>query len=203
LLIKESEIYKEKNTIFKTLSEGGIIIFPTETFYGLGVKPFDKKFVKKIFEVKGRERGKPLPLIASSRYAVEKFAHLSSVERKIARKFWPGPLTLLLRTKYPFPKGLMSRGMVAVRVSSRPSARYLAKLCGGLITATSSNISGQRPSVSIRGIPNKMKQVVDIIVDGGRLEGGLPSTIIHIKKGEVKLVREGKISIKDIEKVLG
>ncbi|MFP5212072.1 MAG: L-threonylcarbamoyladenylate synthase, partial [Acidobacteriota bacterium] len=126
----------------------GVIIYPTETLYGLGANPLSEEAVKKVYRVKGRDFDKPLPLIAANRAAaLSAVARWTDLAEVLAESFWPGPLTLVLAASPRLPALIHAgTGKIGVRVSSHPVARVLAEASGGLITATSANESGQPAS---------------------------------------------------------
>jgi L-threonylcarbamoyladenylate synthase len=184
------------NAAGQTLRRGGVIVYPTETFYGLGGNPMDEAVVQRIFEIKGREMGKPIPLIASDKEAVySAVAQWPPLADRLAQAFWPGPLTLILPA-HPQLSLLLSAhsGTIAIRISSNHVATALASELGGLITATSANFAGEIP----RSNPSLLDQAfllqTDGLLDAGTLPGGLPSTIVDLTADSPRLVRAGRIS---------
>lgn len=175
------------------LAGGGMVVYPTETFYGLGAHPMDEDAVRRIFAVKGRESAKALPLIAAGREAV--FRAVSAWPRAaeaLARSFWPGPLTLLLPASGDLPSILHAgTGKIAVRISSHPVARALSTGLGGLIVSTSANPAGGAACRSVEEIPALLLARVDGVVDAGALPGGMPSTIVDLTCVPARLVRAG------------
>jgi len=179
---------------------GGIVIVPTETFYGIAANPFDEAAVLRIFEIKSRRHAKPLPLIASDLQAIRKLSpEPSPVARKLMDRFWPGSLTILMRTEIILSELLAGKaGKVGVRIPPDCPARSLAGMVGGLITATSANLSGDPNPSTVRMISPKVIDSVDFVVDMGATPGGKPSTVMDIDGEEIKILREGAISTEQI-----
>lgn len=177
------------------LGRGGVLIYPTETFYGLGADPSSELAVRRIFSIKGREFRKPLPLIADRLESVRRVvSEWSSEALRLAECFWPGPLTLLLTLNGPFPPLLHGgTGKIALRVSSHPVASALAARAGGLLISTSANKSGQPAVSDLRDLPTELGNSVDGILDGGTLQGDLPSTLVDVTVSPPQLLREGVI----------
>ncbi len=183
---------------------GGIVIVPTETFYGLAADPFNDEAVRRVFSIKSRPINSPLPLIASDRKTVEK--SLLSPDPRIAilmDRFWPGSLTLVLQLAARFAEPILgASGKVGVRVPPDSAARKLAELAGGFITATSANFSGDPPPDDVRKVPAALLSLVDFVIDLGPTPGGKPSTVIEIDRGVFEVIREGAIPVDRIRTVL-
>ena len=189
----------------KVLSRGGVIIYPTETLYGLGGNPKLPAVVERIFRIKGRELSKPLPLIASSLEAVYRaVAEWPISAEKLSRAFWPGPLTLVLRAApHILPVIHGNTGRIAIRVSSHPVAQALASKAGGLLIATSANQANQRAYQTPSEMPGEFLALVDGLIDAGQCggsAGSLPSTIVDVSALGPRLIRAGCIPW---EKLLG
>ncbi|MCX8175646.1 MAG: L-threonylcarbamoyladenylate synthase [Candidatus Bathyarchaeota archaeon] len=185
------------------VKKNGVIVYPTETVYGLGANPFSRDAVKKVFDVKKRKEDKPIPIIVSSLDEALKLAYFSDEALKLAKSFWPGPLTLILPRKPLTPDFLGSRELVGVRVPNNSSTLKLVKLCGGFLTGTSANISGQPAPVTAEEAEKQVGEYVDLIIDGGKTFYGLSSTVVDISTGKVEVLRLGPIKVEDILKVLG
>lgn len=177
------------------LKAGGIVVYPTETLYGLGADPWQRSAVERIYRVKGRGRGKPLPLIASSLEHVMKVAQWPKAASVLAKRFWPGPLTLLLPAVRDVPQWLHGGSeKIAVRVSSHGVAVALAEAIGGLLISTSANLSGQPAVSDVERIPPTLLALVDGILDSGvtgNLWGKRPTTIVDVCTPLPSLVRPG------------
>ncbi|MFQ5758274.1 MAG: L-threonylcarbamoyladenylate synthase [Candidatus Bathyarchaeia archaeon] len=182
--------------------DGGLVVYPTDTVYGLGCDPFDVKAVKRVFRVKS-DRKKPLPILASSVADLEKVAHLFDMARKIAAKFWPGPLTIIAPKKPALP-GIVTCGLdsVGVRVPKHDVAVQLIRLSGGLLVGTSANKTGQEPPRTASEVAEQLREEVDVILDGGRTPLGVSSTVVDLTIEEPKILREGPISPEDISEVV-
>ena len=189
------------------LSQGGVVVYPTETYYGLGGHPELLSAIERIYTIKGRAAVKPLPLIAADLEAVYRaVADWRPVAKKLAEVFWPGPLTLILNAAPSLVPLLHAHtGKVAVRISSHPVAQALARAIGGLLTATSANQSGQRACRTVSEMPEDLLVQVDGLLEAGTLGEGtidLPSTIIDLSTAVPRLVRPGCIAWERVEEVL-
>jgi L-threonylcarbamoyladenylate synthase len=175
------------------LRAGGVVAFPTDTFYGLAVDPARAAAVKRVFEIKGRVPGEALPLVAVSIEAVEKFCGpLGSSGARLAARFWPGPLSLLMDAPAAVDVAVHAgRGSIAIRVPDHPVARALAGAFGAPLTATSANRSGQPPTRLASAIADLGPDV--FVVDAGETAGGLPSTIVDARVVPPRLVRDGAV----------
>ena len=191
-------------TACKVLRAGGVVAFPTETYYGLAVDPFNPAALSRLFTLKGRAADKPVLLI------VENPSQLSTLVAEIPRsfvllmeRFWPGPLTLVFPGA-PSLSGMLTGGRdtIGVRVSSHPVARQLVRAFGGPITATSANFSGRPAAVGARGVLEQLGPGLDAVIDGGETPGGQGSTIVGYQEGKVCLLRAGVIPFAEIEKRL-
>lgn len=175
------------------LRRGGTVVFPTETAYGLGADAMNKKAVAKIFKIKKRPRDKGLPAICYSKKQVEKFFEMPRSAWKIWQKYWPKPVSIILRRK-----GTFLRTQIPVRISSNKTARDLARKLGWPITATSANLSGagaMYDAKEIAKIFSKVKHKPDLILDGGRLPQKSASTIIKIVRDKIEIIRQGEVKI--------
>lgn len=175
--------------------EGGVVIVPTETFYALAADPFQDHAVRRIFRIKGRDEAKPLALIASDRAVVEKLvSEVPPLARRLMDSFWPGSLTILLEPARPMSVLIAgSLGRIGVRVPPPCPAGTLAALAGGVITATSANLSGHPNPEGIRTISSRVLQAVDLIVDMGLAEGGQPSTVVFPQATGLTILRVGAV----------
>lgn len=180
---------------------GGVIVFPTDTFYGLGVDPKNEEAVKRLFHIKGREERQPiLLLIAGSGQAGEWAEAVSEQAEQLARTYWPGALTLVLKAR-KHVLSLLTGGTdtIGLRVPGNAVTRKLLTFLKTPLTGTSANISG-RPSPSTVGeIDALLREQVDLILDGGPAPGGKPSTVLDVSAGQVRVLREGAITITELE----
>ena len=177
------------------LNNGGIVAYPTETFYGLGVKFDNEASLRKLYELKKRPEEKPMPLIIGSRASLSMIAaSVNEIAESLMDKFWPGPLTLLLEAKKGLSPYLTAdTGRIAVRIPGESAALYLVREAGFPITATSANPSGMPPAEDADAVIRYFGEKIDMVIDGGRTAGGLPSTIADVTEKKIKIVREGAI----------
>jgi L-threonylcarbamoyladenylate synthase len=180
------------------MREGGVVVYPTETVYGIGCVPSDPDAAQRICEIKGRA-DKPLPLICADIAAARKVVEMSPEAEKLAAKFWPGPLTMVLPAKVKYSMWVQ-RGAktLGVRVSPYPVAQKLAREAGGVIVSTSANVSGDEPARSAEEAKKIFGNKVDIILDGGPSPGAESSTVVDLSGEEIWLLRKGPVSGEEI-----
>jgi len=196
----QKKLKEEIKKAVEILKNGGVIVYPTETFYAIGCDPFNKKALSRIINIKCREKGKPFPLIAADEYMVEKFAFLDENTRRLIAEYWPGPLTVLLRERVKFPSGLIAlRHKIAIRVSSNPVAKYISMETGNPVVATSANISGEKPFIHLEDVVNKLGNKINLYINGGALKGEKPSTIVDCSGKTIRVIRSGAIILKNLE----
>lgn len=180
------------------LRKGGIVAFPTETFYGLGADAGSREACGRLFELKGRPKEKAFPCIVSGiSQLTDLAAHLLPEALSLARRFWPGPLTLVVAAR-PGLAAAASDGSIAVRASSLVLARNLAAALGGPLTATSANRSDSPPATTAPEVLAEIGDGLDLILDGGPSPGGLPSTIVDVRTMPPRLVRTGRIAFEEV-----
>jgi L-threonylcarbamoyladenylate synthase len=189
----------------EVIGRGGIVAFPTETFYGLAVDPFNEAALRRLFALKGRAPSKPiLVLIDGLERLTELVQEVPPPFRKLMDRFWPGPLTLIFPGRESLPPLLTDvSGTIGIRWSSHSVARRLAAACGGVITGTSANLSGWPPAVTGADLKRIFQVGLDYIIDGGRTSGGPGSTIIGSDQGRLRLIRKGVISFAELQAVAG
>ena len=177
------------------VSAGGVIAFRTDTFYGLGADPFNVSAVSKIRELKGREENKPILLLLSEASLGDRFiADRSEAFEEVARKFWPGPLTIVGVAVANLPPGITAgTGTVGVRVPADEAVRDLVRSCGGALTATSANPSGREPARSAKEVFDYFGDRVDLIIDGGEVIATEPSTVVDVTTSPPRVIRKGAI----------
>ncbi|WP_138379164.1 L-threonylcarbamoyladenylate synthase [Luteithermobacter gelatinilyticus] len=190
----------------KYLRQGKLVSFPTETVYGLGANACDDRAVAEIFAAKDRPRFNPLIVHVPSLEMAEKYAYLDFTSRQLAEKFWPGPFTLVLNKK---PDGelsdLVSAGLdtVAIRLPRHSVAQQLLRQFGGPIAAPSANRSGRVSPTTAKHVEEELDDRVAMILDGGPCDEGIESTIVQVSGQEVRLLRPGSVSPREIEMVAG
>lgn len=192
LLKAEESIIDE---VIELLDRGGVIIYPTETLYGIGVRYDNRDGLKKIFELKSRSKEKTLLLIVNSNHLDLLVSHIPSLAKRFIEKYWPGPLTILLPAKEGLPEEIVKDGKVAVRMPGESFALKLILRSPFPITATSANISDRPASADFETVYEYFKDSpVDMIIDGGKLFG-VPSTIIDLAEMPPKIIRKGALEI--------
>ena len=175
------------------ISDGAVIVFPTDTVYGLGCNPYNHDAVLSLYEIKKREKTKPFPVIGYSKEELEKIAEFNSLEEKIAETFWPGAITLILKVKdKEIQKSLSLGEKIAVRVPNNKCALALLKECK-LLVGTSANVSGDRPFNDPKECTENLIGY-DLFIDGGIISSEGESTIVEIENNNVKILRKGSIS---------
>ncbi|TDJ49651.1 MAG: threonylcarbamoyl-AMP synthase [Nitrospina sp.] len=191
-------------TIQSVLDSGGVIAFPTDTFYGLGADPFNPEAISKIFRIKQRPADKPLLVLIHSPDQVDRLTdQITPLAKLLMRSFWPGSLTLLFKAAPGLPSELTAgTGKVGVRL---PAHLFTLQLLEGLdcpLTAPSANISGHKEPTALWEFPSTLGEELDLLVDGGPAPGGKPSTILDATTNPPILVREGAVSRKDLQLIL-
>ena len=173
----------------KVLKGGGVIAFPTDTFYGLGANPYNTKAVDKIYAIKGRHPNKPLLLLIDSIKKLDDLAEeISEAATKLIESFWPGPLTMLFKPKSTIPKNITT-GLIGIRQPGNLITRKILAELSFPLTAPSANISGEDPTTTAEQVKDRLGNKVDLILDAGICTGGEPSTLVDTTKTPVQLVR--------------
>lgn len=186
------------------LRRGGLVAYPTETFYGLGALAALSPALERLATAKLRPPGKPLPLVAADEEsAFRLWSEVPADARTLARAFWPGPLTLVAAAAHGLDDAVTLGGTVAVRVPGAPLARELCRLAGGAVVSTSANPSGGPPPDAAGALDPWLLARIDLVLDGGRTPGGSPSTVVAVGPGTVRLVRAGAVSWDAVQAVLG
>jgi len=181
------------------VKQGGIVIFPTDTVYGIGCDPYNKESVKKVYNLKSREFSKPFPILVDSKETAKKIVEFDEITEKITEKFWPGPLTIILKlTDNKLKKSLNLEEKIAIRIPNNKCTLKLLKKCNFLV-GTSANISNQK-SFSDPNECLKNMQDFDVFIDGGIIDSEGESTIIEIENEKIKIIREGSLSKNEIIK---
>jgi len=185
----------------KWIRHGGLVAVPTDTLYGLAADPFSAVAVARLFAVKGRAAERAVPLIAADAAQVAaQLGRLPAAGQRLAERFWPGPLTLLM----PATRGLAAAvsggtGRVGVRVPAHAVARAICAAAGRPITATSANVSGEPPTPDPEQVERALGDGLDLLIDAGTTPGGAASTIVDVTGADPALVRAGAISWDDIQ----
>ncbi|MCI5219634.1 MAG: threonylcarbamoyl-AMP synthase [Candidatus Electrothrix sp. LOE2] len=185
----------------RLLCQGGLIAFPTETYYGLGVDPFNVEALERLFAVKQRQPNKPvLVLVAEQPQVTELVAEVPAVFRRLMTAFWPGPLTLVFPGRASLPSLLTGgTGNIGIRQSPHPLAARLLRVFGGPITATSANRSGAPPATTAAEVLDSFGAEIDLILDGGTTPGGAGSTLVGCdQEQQLCCLRAGQIPFGEI-----
>lgn len=181
----------------RILKAGGIIAYPTESFYALGAMALNEKAIRKIFDLKNRPYGKPLPLIVDDMQTLLAVANeIPDQAKEMMNKFWPGPLTMIFKATKEVPQLITGDSKnVAVRIPGESIALQIAKLIKAPVTATSANLSSKPPAINSEAVLLYFGESIDLILDGGQAPGGKPSTIIDITVTPPRILREGSIEL--------
>ena len=186
----------------EVVRSGGLVIYPTDTVYGLGCDPFNRNAVRRLLRAK-RRKGKPLPVAVSSLEAAERIAVFNEVARSVARRFWPGAVTIVLECREELPEEVTAgTGRVGVRVPGYRWAVLLAELSGGFIVSTSANVSGMEPPRTVWEAVRQVGVHVDLALDGGEAKLRRPSTVVDLTSGRPRILRKGPVSFDDILKAI-
>lgn len=178
-----------------TIKTGGVVVFPTDTVYGIGCNPYDKTAVERIYRIKGREKEKQLPVLAYSYEELQRIVSFDDISKKLAEKFWPGALTLILPLKdkdIGQALGIVDR--LAVRVPNHSCLLSLLKECK-ILVGTSANYSGSASFADPSEIAKNFSGF-DLLLDGGKIENSVESTIVEVVNNKLKVIREGKVNSK-------
>ena len=198
-------LLNELDKAFAALDNGGVVVFPTDTLYGLGADVFSLPALQRIFAIKGRPAELALPVLVAGLDQVESVAlPMSNQAQELAERFWPGPLTLVMRRSPELPD-LVTGGAdtVAVRMPAHRIPLALARRLGRPITGTSANLSGQPDLLDLDSIENQLGNLVDYIIRSGPPPEGTGSTVVDITRNKPRLLREGAISLEEIMETAG
>lgn len=192
----DAELERRIAAAAAVLRGGGIVVYPTETFYGLGALARDAAALERLALAKLRPEGKPLPLLAADLGQVEEVAVLAGRAARLAARFWPGPLTLVLPARAGLPPEITAgTGTVGIRIPGSDVARALARAAGGPLVSTSANPAGGPPPARVEELAPALRGAVDHVLDGGETPGGLPSTVVEVQGEALRLIRPGALSI--------
>ena len=185
------------------VKRGGIVAYPTDTVYGLGCDPRNPRAVKRAMHVKGKKREKPFPILVSSSRLADRIAVMDRRAKTLAYSFWPGPLTLVLKSRVRFPNALtLGRKTIAVRCPNNRVALKLIRKCGGLLTGTSANLTGRPPCTNAKMVRRSLGERIDAVLDGGQSPRQVGSTIVRVNSRGVTILRKGPISDKQVKRAL-
>jgi len=180
------------------LRTGGLVAFPTDTVYGVGALAFDDKAVESIYAAKDRPIEKAIPVLIGDEGDLEKVGlDIPDIAHRLASRFWPGPLTVLVPKKQTLPGSVSANETVGVRIPYHEVARALLRAAGPM-AVTSANISGQTSPSTAEEVFAQLHGRIPLIIDGGKTPGGLPSTLVDCSGEVIKILREGPISLEDL-----
>ena len=188
----------------QTILDGGVIVYPTETIYGLGANALEPKIVDKVYRIKQRPKSNPILVLIPNRLSLEELVTgIPDAAEILMDKFWPGPLTIVFKAS-PIVSPILTAGSgkIGVRLSSDEFCRELLSICKIPITSTSANLSGEPNPDSIGIINKQVLDSVDLVVDAGKLTSQTPSTVVDVTKGKVELLREGAVPFARIREAI-
>ncbi|MEJ2024251.1 MAG: L-threonylcarbamoyladenylate synthase [Deltaproteobacteria bacterium] len=188
----------------RLIIRGGVVAYPTESYYGLGVNPEDAAAVERLFRAKERQRKHPILLLVDSpRTLAQLVREVLPPASRLMEAFWPGGLTLVFRaSNCLLPAVTAGTGKVGIRISSHPVAAALAKAAGGMVTGTSANLSGKPPCCSTREVLGQLGGEVEMILDGGQTEGRTATTVLDVSVEPTQILREGMSSLRQLQEYL-
>lgn len=183
------------------IRSGGLVAYPTESFYGLGVSAWNEKAIKRLFDIKKRQEDHPILLLIPTKSLLNQYVtHIPDIASQIIEEFWPGGLTLIFEANPDLPLLLTSgTGKIGLRLSSHPVATALTQAVGTAITGTSANISGQPACSNAESVRQSLGKSVDFVLDGGETEGDKGSTVMDITTDPPVILREGMVTREQLE----
>ena len=183
---------------------GGLVVYPTDTVYGLGADPLSREAVLRVYRAKERPLGRPLPVLVSGPEAAERIARVTPEARRLMERFWPGALTIVMEARPQLPEELHGgTGKVGVRMPAHPVALELIRASGGALVGTSANLHGRPSPLTAVEALEQLGSRVDLVLDAGPAPGGTPSTVVDLTTSPPRILRRGPITREEIEKVLG
>lgn len=200
---KEKIDYTKLKEVAKTIKQGGIVVFPTETVYGIGTNGLKENSVKRLYEVKQRPVNKPISLLVNSMDMINDIAQeITDLEKALIKEFFPGPLTIILKKKDTVPNIVTANSKtVGVRMPSNKIALKLIEYAEVPIATPSANISGKPSGTNMEDIMKDFEEKVDCYIDDGPSKIGISSTIVQVIDGVPHILRQGKITEEQINKV--
>lgn len=183
--------------VCEVLKNGGVVMHPTETCYGLAVDIFNVGALKKLYELKGRDAGKPVSILVSGFDMAKGYGEFSDIALKIAQKYWPGPLSIVVPRSDKLPSGLNKGGkFISIRFSGDDFCTGIVREFGRPITTTSANLSGKDPLYEADfSVFGELSGNIDLVIDGGKIVFNKPSTIVKVEGGVVTVLRQGEVVI--------
>lgn len=201
-VIKDDEL----DEVVDIIKRDGIVVFPTETVYGIGGNALSENVIKNIYNIKKRPQEKALNILVKNKEEIKKYAYISNeLEEEIIDKFMPGPITIILKKRKSQIPDLLTgnNDTIGIRIPDNDIVKKILEKCNLPIAAPSANISGKPSSIKLEDIKPDFDGKVDAFIDGGKCKQNISSTIVKVIDGNIKILREGIISIKDInEKIM-
>jgi L-threonylcarbamoyladenylate synthase len=185
-------------TALEILRSGGLVAFPTDTVYGLGALVSVPRSIEKLYEVKGRDAAKAIPILIGDPSELQQVAaEVSPTVRRLAARFWPGPLTLVVPRSRDLPEILSPLPTVGVRMPDHPAALAVMRHTGPL-AVTSANLSGQPSASTAQEVISQLDGLIPLILDGGQTPGGVASTVVDCTKEKLEILRPGPVSLEEL-----
>lgn len=183
------------------LRDGGLVAFPTESFYGLGANALDPEAIERVYAVKGRSKDEPLlVLVDSARMARTLVEEIPPIAWRLMTRYWPGPLTLVFRSSQQVPGALTGgTGTIGIRMPGHPVALGLVRRAGTPVTAPSANPAGGEPPTTAEAVQRYFDGKIELILDSGPTRGGLPSTLVDVTTMPPRVVRKGALALPELE----
>lgn len=188
----------------EVIRRGGVVAFPTETVYGLGANALNPQAVRRVFHIKGRDPQKPLIVLINAQEGLRPLVEeVPSLAQRLMALFWPGALTLVLKASPRLARELLGRGnSVGVRIPDHPVALALLREAGVPLTGPSANLSGTRNPISSEEVYEQLRNRIDLILDGGRMDDRTPSTVLDLTRSVPTVLRVGRIPVERIREVI-
>lgn len=188
----------------RVLAAGGLVVFPTDTVYGIGAAVDQPEAVARLYVAKGRPLDRPIPVLIADLGQLERLASVVTESvRRLAERFWPGALTIVMPAQPWLPPEIVrDTGAVGLRMPDHPVALAVLRAAGGAVATTSANRSGEREACTVEEAIAALGETVDLYLDGGRTPGGIPSTVVEVRDGEIRVLRRGALDPAEIERLL-
>lgn len=194
---------EELNEVAEIIKNNGVVIFPTETVYGIGGNALSCQVVDKVYQIKQRPREKAINILLPNAERIEEYADIiDEKEKRIIQKFMPGPITIILKRKDNIGNGFtLNDGTIGVRIPNSPIVQAILKKVNVPLIAPSANISGKPSGTDVNSILKDFENKVDAVIDGGKSKLGISSTIVKVVNGKVEILREGSISKEELDNI--
>ena len=196
--------YTKLKEVATAIKNGKVVVFPTETVYGIGTNGLDEKAIEKLYKLKKRPKNKPISLLVNNIDMINDIAEdITELEYKLINKFMPGPLTIILKKKNKIPDILTANSStVGIRIPENEIAIKLIEYANVPLATSSANISGKSSGINLKNIMNDFNDDIDYYIDGGFSKIGIASTVVQVFDGIPHILRKGVITIDDIKKVV-